>query len=90
MADFFRGDQPNNEYDMNLLQRIPKNTITELTNAMRFMAKGKCRDKTGICLEMILQGGATLHGCLVTIYNRMLQSGEMDDNWRTHDANIDF
>ena len=46
------------------------------------IAAERCKDKAGICLEMITNGGDELHTCLVEVYNSMLQNGQMDPEWK--------
>ena len=46
------------------------------------MARGKCKDKNGICLEMIINGGDKLQKCMVHLYNDMLRTGTIESSWR--------
>ena len=61
---------------------IPAIQRHELTVALKQMARGKCLDRAGVSLEMLLYGGEALHSCLLGYYNSMITTGEFDDSWK--------
>ena len=65
-------------FDPVCLQGIHPFVLKELEIALKQMARGRCKDKAGICLEMITSAGSVLHECLVKAYNCMLRLGDMD------------
>jgi len=47
----------------------------ELQTALKQMSRGRCNDKAGICLEMIIDAGNALRNCLVNAYNGITRNG---------------
>lgn len=82
LADMFSSGRQPETFDTASLQRLQLITPWELKLALRQMARGKCRDKAGISLEMILHGGDTMHNCLVSFFNRILRTGIIDGCWK--------
>ena len=64
MADFmtniFSSSNPHFEFDPQKVQAIEDINMEELNAALRKMSRGKCRDKAGVALEMILSGGVVV------------------------------
>ena len=83
LTNIFKADEPANATaDLSDLKHIPLIHRTELSAAMRRMSRGKCRDKAGIALEMILHGGPGAERCLTDIFNKMLEDGFQDTGWQ--------
>ena len=55
---------------------------SELVKAMKQMARGKCVDRAGVSLEMLLHGGDPLHSFLLGLYNTMIRTGAFDASWK--------
>ena len=82
MTSIFESDEPPMVFDLSYIRRIAPFSLEELQVALKPMSRGRCKDKAGICLEMITNGGDELHTCLVEVYNSMLQTGQMDPEWK--------
>ena len=74
-------EQPHDLGDASLLAQIPEFDEIELRRALRQLSGGKCADKHGVVLEMIAKGGASLHNVLLGIFNQILRSGDLPDDW---------
>ena len=81
MGDLFASERDKLHYDKHQIQTITPIALNELTQALDDMKKGKCRDKAGVVLEMVLQGGDLLRTCLTGLYNDMLRSGDFGSDW---------
>ena len=47
------------------------------------MSKGKCADKAGIFMEMIMSGSYCLDMVLVRMFNSLLRYGQFPSEWQT-------
>ena len=78
-------------YESDSLQEFPQRRfireiapfiVKELTLAMRKLNNGKAADGQGMTLELIKYGPPELHEKLITLYNEMLENGEIETTWR--------
>ena len=67
------------EYQSN---EIPPFSVPEVTNAIKGMSKGKAPDRNVVLLEMFLYADEELLQYLTFIFNHILQTGNIPDNWR--------
>ena len=81
LASIFRSTSVMPAYDSNLLREVPAVSVLELQHALQRMARGRCSDKAGVALEMIITGGDIIQHCLANAYNLFLHSGDVHPDW---------
>ena len=69
-------------FTLECIRNIPSICLEELQTALKQMSRGRCKDKAGICLEMIIDAGSPLQNCLAHAYNGIIRTGEMDPEWK--------
>ena len=70
---------------------IPPFTLKELNSTIAQLRSGRCRDTTGLLAEMLKQGGNTLRGHLLQLYNDILQpNAQPPASWRQSTISIIF
>ena len=81
LGEFFTADKIFKGLGIDKICDIPEASYQELQGALKGMAKGKCKDRRRVFMEMILHGGRTLQEHVLTLFNRMLRDCEVEDNW---------
>ena len=81
MAETFRSSNGSPNYSNTMIAQLPLVTLPELNQALRRMSRGRCSDRSGGALEMIVCGGHLIQQCLVNSYNLFLQTGNMEADW---------
>ena len=61
--------------------QVPLFTVEEMSNTLKSMRKGRCKDKMGVALEMFLFGGPSVLEHLVEALNMVLLSNEIPKHW---------
>lgn len=82
MGDIFHSDAPPIEYDLARLRDVQRFQIGELKIALKQMKKGRCRDKSGVTLEVILHAGEFAHEYLLKMSNKILNCGQIPFEWK--------
>ena len=80
----FESDEPPMAFDLNCIRNIAPFSLEELKAALKQMSRGRCKDKAGICLEMITNGCDELHTCLFFLFFLVVMM--MNATTNTHES----
>lgn len=83
LADVYKSSYSVDEHDAKRpFNDIPRFTVSEISKAMEGMSKGKSADRNGILLEMFLHADEQLQSYLTYMFNHILESGDIPEDWR--------
>lgn len=77
----YESPSPSIPIDLSRIAEIPPFKMHEFQYALKFMRNRKGADKTNIVAEMIKHAGPRVHQVLLDMYNQILSSGCVPDNW---------
>jgi len=81
MGDLFASDVGCPSFDDVQTCDISCITVQEVQIALKQMARGKSKDKSGIAMEIILHGGPEILEFLTSTFNGILMQRRIDDDW---------